>query len=329
MPKRQPDNGRSNHYLETSWSQMKKHFPFAHTFSIVARDPLSGQMGVAVQSHAFSVGSLVPWGEAGVGVVATQAMVDPSYGPLGLDLMRIGRTPAQALSALLAADSGQEIRQVAMLDCHGVVAAHTGSRCIAHAGHETGEGFSVQANMMENPSVWPAMAQAYRSATGSLAERLLVALEAAQAAGGDIRGMQSAAILIVAPQKTGRPWSDRRVDLRVEDHPNPIAELRRLVRLQEAYDALNTGDEKLGEGDVDAALNAYQNAATLAPEILELPFWQAVTLAELGRMDEAIDIFTTLFSKEPMWCTLLQRLPAAGLLNITPTSLARIVALAQ
>lgn len=308
---------------------MTKRFPFAHTFSIVARDALTGQMGVAVQSHAFSVGSLVTWGEAGVGVVATQAMVDPSYGPLGLELMRIGRTPAQALSGLLAADSAQEIRQVAMLDCRGNVAAHTGSRCIACAGHETGEGFSVQANMMENSGVWPAMAESFRSASGSLAERLLAALEAAQAAGGDIRGMQSAAILIVAPQKTGRPWSDRRVDLRVEDHPAPITELRRLVRLHVAYDWLNIGDEKLGEGDVDAALSAYRDAAALAPEILELPFWQAVTLAELGRMDEALEIFKSIFSKEPMWCALLQRLPAAGLLNIDPASLARIVALAQ
>lgn len=306
---------------------MVKRFPFAHTFSIVARDPLTGQMAVAVQSHAFSVGSLVPWGEAGVGVVATQAMVDPSYGPLGLDLMRIGRTPAQALSGLLAADSGREIRQVALLDCQGNVAVHTGSRCIAYAGHEIGDGFSVQANMMENSTVWPAMAEAYRSASGSLAGRLLAALEAAQAAGGDIRGMQSAAMLIVAPQKTGRPWSDRRIDLRVEDHPAPIAELRRLVRLHEAYHSLNTGDEKLGEGDIDAALAAYRDAAALAPEILELPFWQAVTLVELGQTEEALEIFKPIFSEQPVWAALLQRLPAAGLLNTDPATLNRIIAL--
>jgi uncharacterized Ntn-hydrolase superfamily protein len=301
-----------------------KRFPFAHTFSIVARDFLTGQMGVAVQSHAFSVGSLVTWGEAGVGVVATQSFVDPSYGPLGLELMRIGRIPLQALSGLLAADSSRDLRQVAMVNFHGDVAVHTGSRCIECAGHESGDGFSVQANMMENPGVWPAMAQAYRDATAPLAERLLVALEAAQAAGGDIRGMQSAAILIVAAQKTGRPWSDRRIDLRVEDHPAPITELRRLVRLHEAYDLMETGDEKLGEGDIDAALNAYQAAAVLAPEILELPFWQAVTLAELGRMDEALAIFGPIFTEQPVWCTLLRRLPAAGLLNLEPETLARI-----
>lgn len=304
---------------------MIKRFPLAHTFSIVARDPISGEMGVAVQSHWFSVGSLVTWGEAGVGVIATQSMVDASYGPLGLDLMRAGRKAPQALAGLLAADEGRDLRQVAMADNHASVAVHTGSRCIQDAGHETGEGFSAQANMMASPSVWPAMANAYVNATGSLAERLLTALEAGQDAGGDIRGMQSAAILVVAPTSTGRPWVDRRIDLRVEDHQTPIAELRRLVRLRQAYDLMNTGDEKLGEGNVEEALSAYQGAAQLAPEILELPFWQAVTLTELGRGDEALGIFRKVFSEEPAWRILLQRLPAAGLLNTDPVTLEKII----
>lgn len=304
---------------------MIKRFPLAHTFSIVARDPISGEMGVAVQSHWFSVGSLVTWGEAGVGVIATQSMVDASYGPLGLDLMRAGRTATQALAGLLAADEGRDLRQVAMVNNHASVAVHTGSRCIQDAGHETGEGFSVQANMMASPSVWPAMANAYVNAVGSLAERLLTALEAGQAAGGDIRGMQSAAILVVAPTSTGRPWADRLIDLRVEDHQSPISELRRLVRLRQAYDLMNTGDEMLGDGNIEEALAAYQGAAKLAPEILELPFWQAVTLTELGRVDEALGIFRKVFSEEPAWRILLQRLPAAGLLNVDPATLRKII----
>ncbi len=188
---------------------MIQRFPFAHTFSIVARDPKTGQMGVAVQSHWFSVGSIVTWGEAGVGVVATQSMVEPSYGPLGLTLMKAGKTPQEALTSLLASDEGRALRQVAMLDTQGRVATHTGERCIADAGHETGDGFSCQANMMANAKIWPAMAAAYRAAQGDLPHRLLSALEAGQAAGGDIRGKQSAAILIVKPEidrsTLGRP----------------------------------------------------------------------------------------------------------------------------
>lgn len=305
---------------------MTQRFPLAHTFSIVARDQSSGEMGVAVQSHWFSVGSLVTWGEAGVGAIATQSMVDPSYGPLGLEMMRAGRSATQALAGLLAADSGSELRQVAMVDKNSNVAVHTGSRCIQEAGHETGEGFSAQANMMASPAVWPAMANAYSNSSGNLAEKLLTALEAGQAAGGDIRGMQSAAILIVSTASTGRPWVDRRIDLRVEDHPAPIAELRRLVRLHDAYELMNTGDEKLGEGNVEAALNAYQCASMLAPEILELPFWQAVTLTELGRIGEASTMFKQIFAQQPAWRTLLLRLPAAGLLNTDPGTLAKIIA---
>lgn len=305
---------------------MTNRFPFAHTFSIVARDDASGQMGVAVQSHWFSVGSLVPWGEAGVGVVATQSMVDPSYGPLGLEMMRVGRTADQSLAGLLTADDGRDVRQVAMLDCHGNVAVHTGARCIQHAGHQTGEGFSVQANMMANSTVWPAMAAAYRGSNGTLVERLLAALEAGQAAGGDVRGMQSAAILIVPPRSTGRPWSDRVIDLRVEDHPQPIAELRRLVRLHDAYDRMNTGDEKLAEGNIDAALACYQSAALLAPEIPELPFWQAVSLLELGKIEEARAILAPVFRAQPNWHTLLLRLPAAGLLHVDPETLGTMLA---
>jgi uncharacterized Ntn-hydrolase superfamily protein len=299
----------------------------AHTFSIVARDPTSGEIGVAVQSHWFSVGSLVTWAEAGVGAVATQALVEVSYGPLGLAMMRAGKSAPEALAALMAADEGREIRQVAMVDAQGQVAVHTGARCIADAGHETGDGFSVQANMMANPEVWPAMAQAYRKTDGDLAERLGAALKAGQAAGGDIRGQQSAAMLIVKSTSTGRPWADRVMELRVEDHPEPIDELGRLIHLHRTYQRMNQGDELLGAGQVEEALGEYRAAAEMAPEIDELPFWHAVTLADLGRVDEAMPIFKDVFVRNPDWATLLPRLPRAGLLRDDPEMMRRILAL--
>ena len=299
----------------------------AHTFSIVARDPESGEMGVAVQSHWFSVGALVTWAEAGVGAVATQALVEVSYGPLGLALMRAGKSAPEALAALLAADEGHDIRQVTMVDAQGQVAAHTGARCIADAGHEMGEGFSVQANMMANPNVWPAMARAYREAEGDLAERMLAALEAGQAAGGDIRGQQSAAILIVKPVSTGQPWADTVMELRIEDHPEPIRELRRLVDLHRAYQHMNQGDELMGDGQIEEALREYRAAAEMAPEIEEMGFWHAVTLADIGRVDEALPIFRDVFAKNADWAKLVSRLPKAGLLCDDPEMMRRILAL--
>jgi uncharacterized Ntn-hydrolase superfamily protein len=299
----------------------------AHTFSIVARDPQSGEMGVAVQSHWFSVGSVVAWAEAGVGAVATQSLVEISYGPLGVALMRAGKSAPEALAALLAADEGHDLRQVAMVDREGRVAVHTGARCIADAGHAAGEGFSVQANMMARPDVWPAMARAYREAAGDLAERMLAALEAGQAAGGDVRGQQSASILLVKPASTGRPWADTVMNLRVEDHPQPIRELRRLVGLHRAYQHMNRGDDLLGAGEVEEALHEYRAAAEMAPEIEELPFWHAVTLADLGRVDEALPIFRDVFARNADWATLLPRLPKAGLLRDDAEMMGRILAL--
>lgn len=303
---------------------------FAHTFSIVARDPASGQMGVAVQSHWFSVGSIVAWAQAGVGAVATQSMVEVSYGPQGLERLRAGQTPRQALDELLAADEGRELRQVAVLNARGDVAAHTGARCIARAGHVAGEGFSVQANMMLSAQVWPAMAAAYRAAQasgqGDLADWLLAALDAAQNAGGDIRGRQSACMKVVSGTLPEHAWQGVLLDLRVEDAPDPLAELRRLLSLQRAYDRMNAGDALLGSGETEKALQAYSAAAGMAPQIAELPFWHAVTLAELGRLDEALPIFARVFGAEPQWAELLQRLPPAGLLRDDPDMLARILA---
>jgi len=299
----------------------------AHTFSIVARDPESGEMGVAVQSHWFSVGALVTWAEAGVGAVATQAFVEVSYGPLGLTFMRAGKSAPDALAALLAADEGRDLRQVAMVDAQGQAVAHTGARCLADAGHELGEGFSVQANMMASPNVWPAMARAYREAKGDLAEHLLAALEAGQAAGGDIRGQQSAAILITKSTSTGQSWSDTAMELRVEDHPEPIHELRRLVHLHRAYERMNYGDELLGTGQTEEALQEYRAAANMAPEIEEMSFWHAVTLADLDRVDEALPILREVFAKNADWARLLSRLSQAGMMRDDPEMMQRILAL--
>lgn len=301
-----------------------KRFPFAHTFSIVARDPQTGEMGVAVQSHWFSTGTVVTWAEPGIGAVATQSMAEVSYGPLGLFQMQQKKTAPQVLRDLLEKDANREVRQVAMVDAYGNIAVHTGARCIAEAGHQTGHQYSVQANMMLKPTVWPAMAAAYEGATGSLAERMLAVLDAAQAEGGDVRGKQSAAMLIVSGESNIEPWKGVLVDLRVEDHPEPLIELRRLYNTQRAYEFMNKGDDLLSKGDVDAAFTAYDAAANLAPHLLELPFWQAVTLIETGREEQAFPILKKVISAEPDWLTLLYRLPAAGLLRDDPELMQKI-----
>ncbi|MDH5589439.1 MAG: DUF1028 domain-containing protein [Gemmatimonadota bacterium] len=287
------------------------------TYSIVARDPETGEMGVAVQSHWFSVGAIVPWAEAGVGAVATQSFVEPSYGPLGLDLMRMGRSAPEALRALVSTDADEAVRQVAMVDAQGRVAAHTGASAIFAAGHHVEEGFSTQANMMENATVWDAMARAFESAQGDLAERLLAALEAAQAEGGDIRGKQSAAIIVVTAESTGKPWNDRRFDLRVEDHPEPVAELRRLVLLQRAYHALNQGDAWVTAGEIEKAMASYRTAMELVPDEAtdgEAPFWVGITLASTGEVESAIPYLLRSQAQDVRWAELVRRLPAAGLL---------------
>jgi len=294
------------------------------TYSIVARDPATGQMGVAVQSHWFSVGSVVPWAEAGVGAVATQSFAEPSYGKLGLDLMRAGKSAPEALRGLLAADGAREVRQVAMVDARGRVAAHTGTKNIQQAGHSTGAQYSVQANLMASERVWPAMVRAYESARGDLAERLLQALEAAQAQGGDIRGKQSAAILVVSATSTGRPWVDREFDLRVEDSPDPLRELRRLVALQRAYQHMNAGDAAVERKDAEAALREYAAAEALAPENDEMLFWHAISLVGMSRADEALPLLGRAYGKNPGWRTLVPCLPAAGLLPADPKLLQRL-----
>src|SRR5262249_16546010 len=285
-----------------------------HTFAIVARDSTTGELGVAVQSQWFSVGAHVIWAEAGVGVVATQSFTEVSYGPLGLQLMKAGKTPQQALAALIAADPQEAVRQVAMVDAKGRVAVHTGSKCIAAGGNQAGAQFSTEANLMEKNTVWDAMARAYENAKGDLAERLLQALEAAQREGGDIRGRQSAAILIVPAQSTGRPWADRVMDLRVEDSPNPIPELRRLVDMHRAYDKMDQGDAAMALNHVDEAMADYGDAAKQLPTNPEVKYWAAITMYTAGHEKEAMAYFKDVFAKNPKWMEVTRRLPAAGLL---------------
>ncbi len=298
------------------------------TYSIVAYDAETGELGVAVQSHWFSVGPIVPFVEPGVGAVATQSFVDSRYGPLGLELMRTGRTAQEALAALVSTDTGEAVRQVAMVDASGRVAAHTGSLAVQAAGHHVGDGYSVQANMMESETVWPAMARAFETAEGDLADRMMAALEAAQAEGGDIRGKQSAALIVAKAEGTGLPWQDRLFDLRIDDHPEPIAELKRLVRMQRAYNAMNAGDAFVTAGDMAAALEQYDLAMSILPDEAtngEAPFWVGITLVGNGDVEEAIPYLRRAQAQDERWAELVGRLPASELLPNNPELVARLV----
>ena len=281
------------------------------TYSIVARDSETGELGVAVQSHYFQVGPVVPWALAGVGAVATQSMVNVSFGPLGLDYLKAGYTAGQALKALLAGDSEPQSRQVSIVDAAGNVATHTGAKCIPAAGHRTGDGFSVQANLMERDTVWDAMFEAYTKTQAPLAERLMAALDAAEAEGGDIRGKQSAAMLVVTGKPTGRSWEDRVIELRVEDAPDPNAELRRLLRVRRAYQALGDADKASDAGDQAAAATRLSEALRLAPEMVELSFWGGLGMAQNGMLDAGCDLMMTAVRKDPRWIETLNRLVAS------------------
>jgi uncharacterized Ntn-hydrolase superfamily protein len=299
----------------------------AATYSIVACDPESGQMGVAVQSHWFSVGSTVTWAEAGVGAVATQSFVEPSYGPLGLQLLRAGKTAPQALAALLLIDRYPGVRQVAMVDSQGNVAVHTGGKCIPAAGNRQGKNYSCQANMMDKSTVWDAMGRAFEAAPGELADRMLAALLAAEREGGDIRGRQSAAILVVNGKASGTPWQNRVYDLRVEDHPQPLPELQRLLTIAKAYNHMNRGDDLLTTGNVEAALQEYTLAMSIYPANPEMVFWPAVTMAASGKVEESLPLFKKVFSRDPKWAELLKRLPGVDQFPDNPELLKKILSL--
>lgn len=299
----------------------------AHTYSIVARDAETGQLGVAVQTHWFSVGTSVAWAEPGVGVVATQSFVEPDYGPLGLELMRAGKTAEQSLAALLAADPHAGVRQVGMVGADGSIANHTGANCIPEFCDARGESYTVQANLMWRPTVCAAMQRAFETSEGDFAERLMAALEAAEAEGGDIRGKQSAALLVVSGDRSEPPWGGRIFDLHVEDHAEPLQELRRLLEVARAYRFMNEGDEFMADGDVDRASEAYGRASALLPESHETVFWHAVALASAGRTADAMPLFACAFERWPRWRDAVQRLPAAGLLPDDPALMERILAI--
>ena len=300
--------------------------PLAHTYSIVAIDPETGEMGAAVQSHWFSVGTLVIWGEPGVGVVATQSFVNPAYGPEGLQLMSMGFNPEQAIKMLTEKDSGEEYRQVGMLNADGEVAAFTGESCIEAAGHYVGDGYAVQANLMEKATVWPAMAKAFEASKGQpLAERLVAALEAAQAEGGDIRGKQSAALIVVSGERTDKAWEGRLVDLRVDDHSNPVQELKRLLQVHRAYEHMNRGDLAVEGGNIDKAREEYGAAEAMFPDNLEMKYWHAIALANGGEMEAALPMFKEIFQKDANWKVLTPRLTKNGLLTVDEEGLERIM----
>ncbi len=299
------------------------------TYSIVAYDSATGQFGAAVQSHWFRVADVI-WVEPKVGAVATQSLVDFAYGPLGIEMMKKGKTSKQALEGLLASDPNNAVRQVAMIDKTGAVVAHTGAKCIAEAGHDIGHHYSVQANLMELSTVPAAMAKAFENAKGDLAERLMIALEAAQADKGDIRGMQSAAIKVVTGNPVGQSWRDEIVDLRVDDHPQPLLELRRLLDINSAYNHMNKGDDliadlsridstqsgskEMREGILKEAGKEYAQAAALAPGNMEIVFWHAVTLATNKELDQALPLFKQCFKADERWRTLVPRLVTAEIL---------------
>jgi uncharacterized Ntn-hydrolase superfamily protein len=306
----------------------KSNEPFAHTFSIVARDPETGEMGVAVQSHWFSVGTSVSWAEAGVGAVATQSFTNKSFGIRGLNLLRSGLTAQEALDSLLKEDEGRDVRQVAIIDNKGNVATHTGKSCIDYASHIRGNNFSVQSNMMLTDKVPAAMADAFEKSKGkSLADRLIIALEAGQKAGGDIRGKQSAAIILVPGKSQGKPWEERTVDLRVDDNPEPIKELRRLYNVQIAYQHMNNGDLAVEKNDMSTAMNEYNAAMKMFPQNLEMQYWTAITLANNKQVDKAIPILKKVFGQNSNWRELTKRLPKVNLLTVSDADLKKILSL--
>ena len=301
---------------------------FAHTYSIVARDTKTGEMGVGVQSHYFSVGSIVSWGESGIGVVATQSLVNASFGLRGLELLKQGKSPEEALNFLISEDEGRDVRQVAILDAQGRVATHTGTKCIIHAGHIVGDNFSVQANMMLTDKVWSAMAKNFESnANLPLAERIINAMEAAETVGGDIRGKQSAAILLVDGKEAKNKWEDKLIDLRVEDHEEPVKELKRVLKLYRAYKHMGKGDLAMEHDDMGIALKEYDSALNMFPNNLEMKFWTAVTLANNQKIKEASKFFKKVFDKDNNWRLLAERLPKSELLTVSKDDLKTILSL--
>ena len=291
--------------------------PFAHTYSIVARDERTGEIGAGVQSHWFSVGTVVPWALAGVGAVVTQSFTNPAFGPEGLKLLSEGMIPKTAVEEMVSKDEGRDLRQLAIIDSHGRSFAHTGKRCVAEAGHICGKNFSVQANMMLRDTVWGAMAEAFESTEGPLADRIVAAMQAAEAEGGDARGRQSAALVVVKAKSTGEVWKDRLIDLRVDDHRDPLKELARLLKVHRAYESMDAGDAALEKGEMAAALAHYSRAEKLLPKNEEMVFWHAVGLANNGHLNQATPLFRKAFERNSNWKVMVPRLIVNGTLRLS------------
>lgn len=299
---------------------------FSHTYSIVAKDSNTGEMAVGVQSHWFSVGTLVSWGKSGVGVVATQSFVNPSYGPEGLNLMENGSSAKDALNMLVQKDEGKDYRQAAMLDINGSVDAFTGLKCIESAGHYVGKNFSVQANMMLNDKVIPSMKKAFlENSKLPLAERIIKVFEAAESVGGDIRGKQSAALIVVGSKKTDDIWKDKKIDLRVDDSENPVKEIKRLLKVHRAYEHMNNGDLAIEENNMEAALKEYSKAQNLFPENVEMSFWKAVTMINNNKIEDAKLILKEVFQKNNNWRKLILRLPDSDLISLDKAELEKLL----
>ncbi|RPI13905.1 MAG: DUF1028 domain-containing protein [Ignavibacteriae bacterium] len=313
-------------YMNTYSQQVfDKNSPLVHTYSIVARDTVTGEIGVAVQSHWFNVGSVVGWGEAGVGVIATQSFVNPAFGIQGLEMLKKGKSPQQVVDELIVSDEGRDMRQLAVMDAKGNSASYTGKGCIDAAGNIAENNVSVQANMMVNAEVWPAMLKAFKETSGPLAERMISALEAAQETGGDIRGKQSASIMIFTGVNSGKPWADKLMDLRVEDNAEPVKELKRLVKVYRAYEHMNNGDLAVEKGNMELAMKEYSAAEEMFPDNAEMKYWHAVTLANKGNVDEALPLFKAVFEMDNNWRILTERLPKVNLLTVSNNDYKKII----
>ncbi len=313
--------------LQSQAQAFLKDKPLATTFSIIAKDTITGEIAVAVQSHWFSVGTTVSWAEGGVGAVATQSFANRDFGPEGLRHMKDGMSANAVLDKLINEDEGKDFRQVGIVDNNGNIAVFTGDRCLDEAGHISGNNYAIMANLMENDSVWHKMDAAYQAgAAKPLAERVIDALKAGQEAGGDLRGKQSAAMKIVNGKSSKKPWNDVVVDLRVDDHPDPIAELERLYHVHKGFQYMNRGDLAAEAADVEAAVSAYESAEELLPDNLEPKFWHAVMLYNNQDDEKAKPLLHEVFTQDKNWAVLFQRLPKSGLLKLSEEEVQAIVA---
>lgn len=279
------------------------------TYSIIARDPATGRLGLAVASHFFGLATHVPWLAAGVGVVATQRRADPNHGPRGLELLRGGMTATEVLTALLSDDPAPHTRQLAVLDRDGGVAAHTGSASIPAAGHHTGTGFSAQGNLLQSEGTWVRMADAFEdSAEPTLERRLLAALRAGEATGGDVRGHLAATLIVVGPDADYPPERPRQLDLRVEASPTAIDDLAHLLDLSESY-------RLMGDSAEGSVAEHYSEARRRAPDAMQLVFRRGIELAAAGDVDAARRELAIAYAVDSRWRTAVERFVAAGQLD--------------